>query len=70
MGVSKVVYGNKAIIDLTEDTVSTNNLLAGATAHGASGERIEGAVSFITVYSGSQAPEDNIGNDGDIYILI
>ena len=70
MAVSKVVYGNKAIIDLTEDTVSSNNLLAGAIAHGASGEKIEGAVSFIYVYSGSQIPTDDLGNDGDIYLLM
>ena len=70
MAVSKVVYGSRAIIDLTADTVTADTLLAGATAHTASGERVDGAVSFITVYSGSAAPDDSLGEDGDIYLLI
>lgn len=70
MAVSKVVFGERTVIDLTEDTVSSDNLLSGATAHGASGEKIEGAVSFIRVYSGSTAPDDSIGEDGDIYLLM
>ena len=70
MAVSKVVYGNRAIIDLTADTVTADTLLAGATAHTASGERVDGAVSFITVYSGSAAPDDSLGEDCDIYLLI
>ena len=70
MAVSKVVYGNRAIIDLTADTVTADTLLAGATAHTASGDRVDGAVSFITVYSGSAAPDDSLGEDGDIYLLI
>lgn len=70
MAVSKVIYGSKAIIDLTEDTVTADTLLAGATAHTASGEKVEGSVSFINVYSGSPAPDDSLGEDGDIYFLI
>lgn len=70
MAVSKVVYGNRAIIDLTADTVTADTLLAGATAHTASGEKVDGSVSFITVYSGDSAPDDSLGEDGDIYLLI
>ena len=33
MAVSKVVYGQETIIDLTQDTVTKDTLLAGATAH-------------------------------------
>ena len=50
---------------MTKDT-----LLAGATAHTASGEKVDGAVAFISVYSGSNAPDDSLGKDGDIYFLI
>ena len=42
MGVSKVVYGNNTLIDLTADTVTASTLLAGETAHGADGEIITG----------------------------
>lgn len=44
MAINKVVYGGQTLVDLTGDTVSQNTLLAGATAHSANGEQIEGAV--------------------------
>lgn len=43
-GISKVVYGNETLLDISQDTVNENNLLLGATAHGSDGEPIEGAV--------------------------
>lgn len=43
-GISKVVYGNETLMDISQDTVNENNLLLGATAHGSDGEPIEGAV--------------------------
>ena len=42
MGTSKVVYNDRVLIDLTEDTVSPSTLMAGVTAHGADGEKIVG----------------------------
>lgn len=42
MAINKVVYNKKTLIDLTEDTVSEETLLAGTTAHAADGEKIEG----------------------------
>lgn len=44
MGVSKVVYGNDTLIDISNDTVSPSNLLSGATAHDSSGTSISGNV--------------------------
>ena len=44
MAKNKVVFGGETIIDLTEDTVTPETLLQGATAHNRSGEPIEGAV--------------------------
>ena len=46
MGVSKVVYGNQALIDLTADTVTAEALASGVTAHGADGELITGTNTF------------------------
>lgn len=46
MGKSKVVFGGQVLIDLTADTVKPENLLVGNTAHGADGEKIEGACDF------------------------
>lgn len=70
MAVSKVIVGEKTVIDLTEDTVSADTLLQGTTAHTASGEKVTGKISFITVYSGGAAPDDSLGEDGDIYLLV
>lgn len=45
MGVSKVIYGNRTIIDLTQDTVTADKLMQGYTAHGANGEQIVGTAT-------------------------
>lgn len=45
MGISKVIYGDDPLIDLTGDSVTPETLLQGATAHDASGTAIEGAVA-------------------------
>ena len=46
MGVSKVIYGGKVLIDLTADTVVADKMLAGYTAHGSDGETLEGTCTF------------------------
>lgn len=46
MAISKVVYGGDTLIDLTADTVKSDKLLKGYTAHGANGELITGACEF------------------------
>lgn len=45
-GVSKVVYAGETLIDLTEDTVEADYLLAGFTAHGRDGAVIVGECTF------------------------
>lgn len=56
MGVSKVVYGGKTLIDLTGDTVTEDKLLKGATAHDRSGQRIVGAL--INLAEDTVTPEN------------
>lgn len=41
--ISKVVYGNTTLIDLTSDTITASDLAYGVTAHGADGEAIIGS---------------------------
>ena len=41
--ISKVVYGNTTLIDLTSDTITASDLAYGVTAHGADGEAITGS---------------------------
>lgn len=46
MAINKVVYGGRALIDLTSDTVTEDKLLEGAIAHGKDGETITGTCTF------------------------
>ena len=43
MDVNKIEYDGRVLLDLTEDTVTEDQLLEGATAHDRSGQRIVGA---------------------------
>ena len=45
MAVNKIVYSGKALIDLTGDSVTPETLLAGKTAHDASGAVITGVAT-------------------------
>lgn len=47
MAVNKVEVNGEAKLDLTQDTVTPENLLSGATAHNAAGEQITGAVAPV-----------------------
>lgn len=58
--ISKVVYGNQTLIDLTADTVEASNLLTGYTAHGADGEAINGACTFDADTSDATATASEI----------
>ena len=42
MAINKVVYGDQTLVDLTEDTVTAETLLAGETAHARSGVPVTG----------------------------
>ncbi len=44
MAVNKIEYAGKVLLDLTEDTVTEDQLLEGATAHDSSGQRIVGTM--------------------------
>ena len=47
MAVNKVEVNGETKLDLTQDTVTPENLLSGATAHDAAGEQISGAVAPV-----------------------
>lgn len=46
MAVNKVEVNGETKLDLTQDTVTPENLLSGATAHNAAGEKIKGAADL------------------------
>lgn len=56
MAVNKIEYAGKVLLDLTEDTVTEDQLLEGATAHDRSGQRIVGAL--INLAEDTVAPEN------------
>lgn len=45
MAINKVIYGNTILIDLTSDTVASEKMLQGTTAHSANGSTIIGSIS-------------------------
>lgn len=45
MGINKVVYAGKTLIDLCDDTVTPETLAEGVTAHNAEGELITGTMT-------------------------
>ena len=56
MAVNKVEYAGKVLLDLTEDTVTEDQLLEGAVAHDKTGAKIVGAL--INLAEDTVAPEN------------
>ncbi len=50
MSVNKIIYGDRTLIDLTEDTVTEETLLKGYRAH-----RADGTIIIGTMLSGCPA---------------
>lgn len=70
MGVSKVEYGGNTLVDLTSDTVTSDTMLSGYTAHDKAGNVVTGTVVVQKFYTGSSEPSSSLGNDGDLYLMI
>lgn len=47
MAISKVVYGNQTLIDISTDTVDASHLASGFTAHGSDGTSVTGTANYI-----------------------
>lgn len=68
MGKSKIVFGGDVLIDLTADTIRSEKLLAGYTAHGADGEPITGICDFDANTQGATATDDEILKGKTAYV--
>ena len=68
MGVSKVIYGNQTLIDLTADSVVANALLNGYTAHGADGNAVVGNCTFDADTSDANATASTILIGSNAYV--
>lgn len=68
MGVSKVVFGNQTLIDLTSDTIEPEYLKAGITAHDRTGAAIEGTNTFDADTSDATALPSEIISGKTAYV--
>lgn len=70
MGLTnKVIINNEVKIDLTSDTVSSDRMLTGTTAHDKTGAVISGNVVIQKYYTGTSAPTASFGSNGDLYLV-
>ena len=65
--VSKVIYDNEVLIDLTSDTVNEGNLMAGATAHSCDGNIITG---LVELYEGEKISPAFSVDENETLILV
>ena len=49
MAVNKIIYDGRALVDLTSDTVTADNLAAGVRATGADGKPVVGLLPKVTI---------------------
>lgn len=67
MPVNKVVYGEETLIDLSNDTVDEEHLLAGYTAHAADGTPITGTAEVLDT-SDADATETDLAEGKTAYV--
>lgn len=60
MAISKVIFGDETLIDLTADTIKADKLLKGYTAHSADGNTITGTCTFDANTQDATATADEI----------
>lgn len=68
MAISKVVYGDRILIDLTSDTITTDKLKKGYTAHGADGEVINGTCEHDANTQDATATDSEILSGKTAYV--
>lgn len=62
MAISKVIYGERTLLDLTADTVAADKLLKGVTAHDKAGEAVVGSCTYDSDTQDATANEAEILN--------
>ncbi len=68
MGINKVYFGNRILIDLTRDSVTKETLLRGKTAHDKTGTLITGTCRFDVDSSDADATANDILDGKTAYV--
>ena len=68
MAISKVVYGNDTLIDITDSTVDASNMLNGTVGYSSAGDRVVGNVTIPTVNNSTVTIQKN-GTNVDSFTL-
>ena len=68
MGNSKIIFGGEVLIDLTADTVTSEKLLKGYTAHNKAGDLITGECEFDANTQDATAAAAEILNGKTAYV--
>ena len=68
MAVNKVVYNGKTLVDLTKDTASPENTLAGVTGHMASGEAFTGTIPRVAGGTITPGAEEQLAAAAGSYV--
>ena len=68
MAISKVIFGDRVLIDITDSTIESSNLLSGNIGYGANGSRIIGSCDPSIIISGSGSAELISGDDYNIIL--
>lgn len=65
--VNKIIYGGQTLIDLTSDTVTTDKMLSGTTAHDKTGAIITGTCTYDADTSDATTSADEVLLDQVFY---
>lgn len=57
MGVNKVVYAGRTILDISDSTINPETVLSGMVGYGADGERFEGTFTVVDPYTKARTLE-------------
>lgn len=68
MAINKVIYGGNTLIDLTSDTVTESDILAGKKAHDKSGTQITGTCTFDSDTTDATASASDILSGQTAYV--
>lgn len=69
-GFSAAIAGIKGSVDLSGVTAKESDVVAGKVFVGSDGTEQTGNLIVQTYYTGTDAPSDDLGVDGDLYLQL